>query len=202
VVYGSTEAEPISAASGQRDVAPSEAASAAGQGLLVGRPVPAIQVRIDDDDLLVAGAHVNERYFEDPAAEARHKVRDESGRIWHRTGDACRLDDQGQLWLVGRVEQACVIDGERVYPTAIEVAARLAHGASQAAFLFDGADGVLVVEGIASSAGLERVHPAIRRVITVKRIPTDRRHNAKVDYGALRRQLRMPVIPASLPPHR
>ncbi|MBT9556211.1 MAG: AMP-binding protein [Myxococcales bacterium] len=200
VVYGSTEAEPISAASGQRDVAPSEATSAAGHGLLVGRPVPAIQVRLDDDDLLVAGAHVNERYFDDPAAEAKHKVRDESGRIWHRTGDACRLDDQGQLWLLGRVEQACVIEGERVYPTAIEVAARLTHGATQAAFLLDGADGVLVVEGVAASDGLERVHPAIRRVITVKRIPTDRRHNAKIDYRALRQQLRMPLAPASLPP--
>jgi olefin beta-lactone synthetase len=202
VVYGSTEAEPISAASGRREVAASETLSASGHGLLVGRPVQSLLARIDgDDDLLVAGAHVNERYFDDPLAEARHKVRDEHGRIWHRTGDACRFDDDGRLWLLGRVEHACRVDGEKVYPTVIEVAARLIDGVGQAAFLLDGSEGVLVADGPGVTDALKRIHPAISRVVTVRRVPTDRRHNAKIDYATLRRQLRMPVSPPVLPPN-
>jgi acyl-CoA synthetase (AMP-forming)/AMP-acid ligase II len=193
VVYGSTEAEPISAASGKREVLATAAASAGGHGLCVGRPVASVAVRIVDDELLVAGAHVNEGYFEDPEAAARFKVRGPDGRIWHRTGDAARQDADGRLWLLGRHEHRLAVDGGWLYPTAVEVAARLRPGVAQAAVLDHG--GVtLVVEpspgGVAPDlSALRALHPALTRVVTQRSIPTDPRHNAKIDYAALRKAL-------------
>ena len=63
-------------------------------------PVPGTEIRIDDDEIWVAGAHVNAHYL-DPAMEAGIK-RSDGLRVWHRTGDAGRIDGQGRLWLLGR----------------------------------------------------------------------------------------------------
>ena len=186
-VYGSTEAEPI-AELDWADVGASERdAMAGGAGLLTGAPVPGTQVRIVTDEIQVAGAHVNAHYL-DPAQESGTKIR-EGATIWHRTGDAGRLDGQGRLWLLGRHDGVAQGREGPLYPFAVELAAESWPGVSRAALLTVEGGPLLVYEGPADPAECARKARALgltdaRRVAA---IPLDRRHWSKVDYTELRR---------------
>ena len=190
VVYGSTEAEPISHMSASEVLSETAAATARGDGLCVGKPVDAVRVRLEDDEILVSGDHVNPSYYRNEAAVARYKVCGSDGTIWHRTGDLGRFDERGRLWLLGRRERAVNHRGQRIYPFSVELAARALAGVEQAALLTHKDQLLLVVSGERENMSeLVALHPAIDRVQAVTHIPTDRRHNAKVDYEALAKRL-------------
>lgn len=185
-VYGSTEAEPIA------EIATSEMSPAdwdemkAGGGLLAGRAVPGLDLRLVEGEIQVAGAHVNEGYL-DPAQNRENKLR-EAGRVWHRTGDAGRLDAEGRLWLLGRWQPGAVTGP---MPLQVETAARFWPGVRRAALLKGNqAADLLAIEG--DGAYLEAwrknaEYQGITRVVHVKKIPLDRRHASKVDHNRLRR---------------
>ncbi len=185
-VYGSTEAEPI-AHLRVRDITKSDwAAMTLGNGLLAGTPVPAISLQLRDDEIIVAGDHVNKGYL-DTRENSDNKISID-GEVWHRTGDAGRLDEMGRLWLLGRYEAR--ING--LYPFAIEVAARSWPGVARAALVGLLGRAVLAVEG--DCANLDTWQERSRAfgdltVIAVSAIPLDRRHRSKVDYATLPRQL-------------
>ena len=63
-VYGSTEAEPISHTWLNEISQADYDAMQSGKGLLAGRPVPETQLRIIDDEIVVAGDHVNKGYLD------------------------------------------------------------------------------------------------------------------------------------------
>jgi len=186
-VYGSTEAEPIAHLAADEIKAEDWQAMAAGAGLLAGRPVPEIALRIEADEILVSGAHVVRGYL-DPAQDADTKVTID-GRLWHRTGDAGRLDETGRLWLLGRLAGRA----GGLYPFCVEVAARGWPGVRRAA-LAAARDGraVLAIEGETRHLDAWRQAAAALGAIEVKvlaRIPLDARHGSKVDYGALARMI-------------
>ncbi len=186
-VYGSTEAEPIAHLDFADVLADDLEAMKTGGGLLAGEPVDAVEISIVDGEIQVAGPHVNETYL-DTAQNAETKV-SRDGRIWHRTGDAGRLDGQGRVWLLGRTNAR--IDG--VDPFAVETAARFWPGASRSALANVGGRPLLAVAGdpaclddwkaAASALGVEDVRH-------LREIPLDRRHRSKTDYGALERELK------------
>lgn len=219
VLYGSTEAEPI-AHTGVSDVQPEDwAGMREGHGLLVGRPVEEIALRILPDrwgtpigpyteaaldaeamppdtpgEIVVRGAHVLPGYLGGEGdAETKFDV---DGVRWHRTGDAGYLDPQGRLWLLGRCSATIRDERGTLYPFSVESAALQLPGVARCALL--GLDGrrVLAVE---PDAFLPDPEPdAVRAALDwaaldvvrlVRRIPLDRRHNAKVDYPALRKLL-------------
>lgn len=218
VVYGSTEAEPIATVDASVVRAETGAATRAGAGLCVGAPDPHVRLRLlapttapilvgpgglaaqevprgAVGEVVVAGDHVNERYYRNPAAERATKIVDEAGVVWHRTGDAARFDEQGRLWLVGRVADI-VRRGEVVYhPSAVEAAARSLPWVARAALVGDGRGGtLLVVEPTATpridelTAHLAGKGILIDRVEVTRKLPVDPRHRAKIDYPAVRRQ--------------
>jgi len=82
-----------------------------------GRALPGIEVRVDrDGQILVRGPNVMRGYFKDPAASAA-VLRDG----WLRTGDRGRLDDDGFLFVTGRIKEAMVTaSGETIYPDEVE----------------------------------------------------------------------------------
>jgi len=185
-VYGSTEAEPIAHITAS-DISDADWRDMdAGKGILAGRPVPEIRVRIVGDEILVTGPHVNKGYL-DPAHDVSTKVVDEHGVIWHRTGDAGWIDGSGRLWLLGR------IDGHvgNLFPFSVEAAARLWPGVRQVALCADAVQRpVLVIAGDVNDLASLKSRGAkmgIERVIVVDKVPLDRRHGSKTDYTALKK---------------
>lgn len=88
----------------------------------VGRPIPGVELKIQDPDeqgvgeIVARGPNVMQGYT-DPEATAQ--VLDADG--WLRTGDLGKIDRQGQLAIVGRVKDVIVTaTGENVYPDDVE----------------------------------------------------------------------------------
>lgn len=185
-VYGSTEAEPIAHLEHASISVDDLEQMKAGGGLLAGKPVPQVDVMIEEGEILVAGDHVNESYL-DRTQNAETKL-ERDGRIWHRTGDAGRFDDQGRLWLLGRT-QARVAD---IDPFTVETAARFWRGAQRSALAQINGKPVLAVEG--DGAYLAQWKSAAKAlgildVRHVAQVPLDRRHGSKTDYTRLKRAL-------------
>ncbi len=189
-VYGSTEAEPIAHLPATDIHEADRQAMLAGKGLLVGKPVNGLRIRIKDDEIQVAGKHVNKGYL-DPAQDAQNKVYDD-GTIWHRTGDAGYLDPQGRLWLLGRTGSEAIVDGKTLFPFSIEIAARCWGGVERCALLNTGGKPVLFVQGDPShekewQEKLKSFGKISIRVLDT--IPMDKRHGSKIDRRALRKMV-------------
>ncbi len=90
----------------------------------IGRPVPCCDVRIVDPDgsdlptgeageLLVRGPNITSGYVGDPAATA---IRDG----WLHTGDYCRVDAEGFVYLLDRIKDVVIRGGYKVYSVELE----------------------------------------------------------------------------------
>lgn len=190
-VYGSTEAEPIAHLEAREISEDDRRHMALGGGLLVGRPVHQVRLRIQNDEVQVAGEHVNDGYL-DPAHAKENKIVD-GATIWHRTGDAGVLDDQGRLWLWGRLGSAVATATGQVFPFAIEVAARQWPGVEQCALVSVDGSAALCVQGATDHQPVwERAARefGVANVIPIRKIPMDKRHRSKVDRHTLMRLLR------------
>ena len=186
-VYGSTEAEPVSWVALSEIGAEDWAAMASGAGLLAGAPIPQIELAIVDDEIIVTGEHVNKSFL-DPAHNVGRKV-ERGGVIWHRTGDAGRLDSRGRLWLLGRMEGRI----GRLFPFGVECAALSWPGVAQTALIERDGKAILAIAGDRRCAGRwreEAVRLGTFEIGILPEIPLDRRHGSKVDYPGLRRALR------------
>lgn len=233
-IFGSTEAEPITHAHGEDVILRRDELRARG-GIWIGTPVPDIQTRVirttsgpveidrgtqlDDwtvrdgapGELIVAGPHVNQKYFRNPEAERTTKIDDENGTIWHRTGDIVRADGEGGYWLLGRRGADIRLGGARMWPLEIETRLSDHPDIARAAVVtpqFDGvqrefrnASAVVAVEpgpgrprGAARHAALEILAAsgldAFLEIRTLDRIPVDKRHATKIDTDALRGMLK------------
>ena len=188
-VYGSTEAEPIAHLNFARVSKADKDAMKNGAGLLAGRPVPEVQLRLVDGEITVAGQHVNEGYL-DSARDCETKIYD-GDTVYHRTGDAGVLDDEGRLWLLGRHGN----DINNVHPFSVESAARLWPGVVRAALVEIDGKAVLAIEGakekLTSWVAAASEQFDIEDVRHVSAIPLDRRHRSKVDCPALVKQLQL-----------
>jgi acyl-CoA synthetase (AMP-forming)/AMP-acid ligase II len=230
MVYGSTEAEPIAAVDDREISVSAAAEMRTGAGLLVGKPVNGCAVRIirshpgaslgpfspecfasqclpdgEIGEIVVQGKHVLSSYA-DPAKNAQTKI-EVDGVIWHRTGDAGYFDLKRRLWLVGRCGAAIKDSRGVVYPFQVEYALSGTPGVRRAALTEKNSQRVLVLEmsgrefetNSAAAANCVARH-SIDRIVTVRRIPLDKRHDAKVDYPALSKLLegRWPRVRLSL----
>jgi long-chain acyl-CoA synthetase len=88
----------------------------------VGKPLPGVEVRIADPDpsgvgeVVARGPNVMLGYYEDEAATRKTLV-----ERWLYTGDLGRVDDDGNLYLVGRSKEIIVdTNGKNVYPDELE----------------------------------------------------------------------------------
>ena len=220
IVYGSTEVEPIShlAASGL---------PTGGEGVCVGTLSPALDCRLlrlhrgpivlgdrgwaewdapagDVGELAVTGEHVCRDYYNNPDAFKTTKIRDQAGRVWHRTGDLCRLDERGRIWIVGRVHNAICRGGRYLFPVEPEIVMKRADFVEAAAYLglpdkhlgeravaafsvrsgSDPQDFGRAIRDALASAGI-----VVDDVVEVAEIPLDPRHRSKVEYQKLRESL-------------
>ena len=222
ILYGSTEVEPIAHLAARE-----MPADADGDGVCLGKVSEGLQYRFirpshdpvelgeqgwtewevargEVGELLVQGEHVCGGYWRNPEAFSRAKIRDTGGVVWHRTGDVAYEDQQGRLWMVGRVHSTICRGGELHFPVKPEVLMKrlpfvLAAGyvgvpnddlgeETVAAFSVredhevpDAEDQVLTC--------LRDAEVTVDRVIRLDNLPLDPRHHSKVEYGELRRLL-------------
>ncbi|MEM9100372.1 MAG: hypothetical protein AAGC79_17835 [Pseudomonadota bacterium] len=149
--------------------------------------MPSIQLRIVDDEIQVAGDHVNQGYL-DPSQEDDTKIHMD-GRVWHRTGDAGRLGVDGRLWLLGRHSERMQTPDGMVFPFALEAVARSWPGVSRAAVCALPRGSVLAIEGDRAQLARwtkEAAHYGSAEICHLPSIPVDRRHGSKIDYDRLR----------------
>jgi acyl-CoA synthetase (AMP-forming)/AMP-acid ligase II len=189
-VYGSTEAEPIAWQRATAISAGQWRAMETGSGLLAGRPIGAVDIRLMNHEITVTGDHVNKSYF-GGQGDAENKTTLD-GKVWHRTGDAGRLDADGLLWLRGRLSGRC---GE-VYPYDVEAPARLWAGVKRTALVSINGRPVLAIEGNKAQFGMWKEGAAsigVDSVVRVEYMPMDRRHQSKIDHSTLRKLMRRTV---------
>lgn len=218
-VYGSTEAEPIATIRWADVTAQDKGKMVSGAGLLAGIPVPGLRVGILDNrrivargvwksaqfsdfllpagetgEIIVTGEHVLKSYLHGHGDSETKILMD--GDVWHRTGDSGYFDQRGRLWLMGRT--SAVIQDHRgtLHPFAVECAATQYPGVCRSALLQHSGKRLLLVQprdaaGCVSLKGLSETlsWAGIDEVRCLKRIPCDKRHNAKVDYPALIRMV-------------
>lgn len=86
--------------------------------------------------LVIRGATVMKGYWEKPeATAAKLKPGPLPGEQVLHTGDFCRLDDEGYLYFVGRMDDVIKSRGEKVAPKEVENALMNIHGVKEAAVI-------------------------------------------------------------------
>ncbi|HTL32839.1 MAG TPA: AMP-binding protein [Kofleriaceae bacterium] len=111
--YGMTESSPVLTVTRPGDkVIPGS----------VGRALPGIDVKIDNPDangigeVIAKGPNVMAGYFENPEATGATIING-----WLHTGDLGRIDDEGNLFIVGRKKEMILgASGENIYPDELE----------------------------------------------------------------------------------
>ncbi|MFI1506247.1 fatty acid CoA ligase family protein [Streptomyces sp. NPDC020597] len=230
VTYGATEALPISSIESADILADTAVLSARGAGTCVGRPLPGTEVRIvrvpdapvsrwqpesvlpagETGEIVLSGESVSRRYHADPAADARHKIREErpdgTVRLWHRTGDLGYLDTSGRLWFCGRRSQVVHTSDGELHTVSCEGVFN-AHpevrrtalvgvgepGAQRPVVCVETEPGVgdaqwrRVVQELRQLAARERVTRGLTEFLRHPAFPVDIRHNAKIDRELLGR---------------
>jgi olefin beta-lactone synthetase len=222
VVYGSTEVEPVASIEAREMLAAiaRAAANETSAGLPVGMPDRSLALRVirpcdgpimlgpagwsewdvapgETGEMIVSGAHVMRGYLDDPASDARNKIR-EGERVWHRTGDGARLGDRSMLWLMGRVSRRVQREGRTWWGLPAELRAIEQPDITHAAYLglpdpVLGQRAVLCVEtpsGSLSDAAREGLRAAlgpipVDEIVVLAKIPRDPRHASKTDSEAL-----------------
>lgn len=206
--YGMTEVLPVC------DVAIEDIdAAGPGPGVLVGAPLPGVELRISSVDadgratgplasspgvlgeVLVRAAHRKLRYDRLWSTE-RAASRD---RGWHRTGDVGVLDADGRLWIAGRLAHVITTPSGPVAPVPIEQAVQRIPGVEQAACVGVGPVGTQQVVVACVLADGRTGPPDLRLIDDVRQaagvpvaavllrasLPVDIRHNSKIDRTAV-----------------
>ncbi|MEO1716794.1 MAG: AMP-binding protein [Planctomycetota bacterium] len=121
----------------------------------VGPPLPGVEQRIADPEteavlgpnaegeIRMRGPNIMRGYYRDPEATA--KAIDADGFM--RTGDIGRIDDDGFLFITGRLKEMIIVGGENVFPREVEE--------------------VLIKHDAVSAAGVCGVHDSIRGEVVI-----------------------------------
>jgi len=152
-------------------------------------------------EILVSAPHVKDRYDRLWITE-QHSA---SVPGWHRTGDVGHLDAEGRLWVEGRLGHILTTAAGVRTPVAAEQLAETADGAGRAAVVGVGPAGTQVAVAVLEtvppartagpaprelaqavrSAVLDGTGLELAAVLAVRDLPTDIRHNSKIDRTAL-----------------
>lgn len=209
ILYGSTEAEPISIINADDLKSIKEVEN----GLCVGRISDDVVVKIVKTDILaqniktetqleeqmlkplqigeiiVAGPHVLKEYFNNPEAEKEVKIKTEYN-VWHRTGDSGYISTDGKLYLTGRVKQIINFQNQFYYPFIEEYKLKSIEGVEMGTILNINNSLLVFVElkmNVNSNTFQKQILSLYSVPVKIKfiKIPRDPRHHSKIDYEKL-----------------
>jgi len=206
IVYGASEAEPISLISASELIHLQETNN---RGLPVGKPHESIELKIipinsqvstelsqDDFDricmeeneigeIVVSGESVLHRYFNNQSDLKELKIHS-GNKIWHRTGDSGFLE-KGKLFLTGRCDEI-ITHKDRDYSLfMIENELKQHPGIKEGTLLQKDKKYILYLELIYKTKFEKGSFEfPVDEIKIMKRIPLDPRHNTKIDYKKLR----------------
>lgn len=214
--YGATEVLPVTVIGSHALLKTTARATAEGKGICVGKPLPAVDVKIIKihdgeltataaESLLVAHGEVGEiavsaawlslAYFDNAAAtrEARLRL---AGKLYHRMGDLGYYDSQGRLWYCGRKSQRVQCATDTLYTiccegifnahTAVKRSALVAMGKHHAALCVETLTDLsrrqraALLQELQVLAQRFAMCAPIAHFYFFKKLPVDRRHNAKI----------------------
>ena len=106
--YGLTETSPMACANTPSDNLPAS----------VGKALPGVQVKIGDNNaLLIKGPNIMLGYWNNEAA-TKAMIQPDG---WLNSGDTARIDDQGHVFITGRIKEIIVMsNGEKLPPVDME----------------------------------------------------------------------------------
>ncbi|MGO1568094.1 MAG: AMP-binding protein, partial [Brachybacterium sp.] len=159
-------------------------------------------------EILVRGPHVRDRYL--MLWRTTHTAMRFEG--WHATGDVGHLDEEGRLWVEGRADHVLATAGGLLTPVQVEEAAESVptvrragaavvgpRGTQQVVVILETEDGYRPGKAGHPRPAEPSLQEAVRRavrdrcgaevvaVFTTRALPTDIRHNSKIDRAALSR---------------
>jgi acyl-CoA synthetase (AMP-forming)/AMP-acid ligase II len=154
-------------------------------------------------EILIKSPHVSPGYLDDPESTRKNKIFGPNGEIWHRIGDAGYLDAKGRLWYCGRVSQRVKgkdgplfsLNCEPIFDSHADVKRTGLVGIPDG----DAELPVICVErwkgkGLDEAKlrkellALGQTHPVtkgIRHVLFIDVLPTDPRHDSKIERPKL-----------------
>ncbi len=180
----------------------------AGLGVCVGLPLAGVGIRIEPlrggdgvtGEILVSAPWLSVGYDGLWATNDHARSFDGDGTQWHRTGDVGHVAVDGRLWVEGRLVHVVWTADGPVTSVPLEVVLEPAIGSRCAVTAIgpEGCQQVVVVVETDGRPGLapSRLDAAVRdalaprlvaAVLTVPKLPVDRRHNSKVDRTRLGR---------------
>ncbi|MEM8527058.1 MAG: AMP-binding protein [Bacteroidota bacterium] len=207
IVYGSTEAEPISSIDA-KDLVKREVQLS--KGLPVGIPFHQAEVKIIKitmqeivvkneaafkkivlpegkiGEIIVSGKHVLKQYFNNEAAFRANKIV-VGETIWHRTGDSGFFDGE-ELFLTGRCKQLIETENDYLSPFIIENELQSLEGVSMGTLMEVEQKLILVIEGRLTDN--QNLNFPFDRIQHIQKIPRDPRHYSKIDYARLKIMLK------------
>lgn len=216
--YGATEALPLTDAPGDKLYAEMLAKDYVGTPL--GVPLRGVEMRIvfegtlkklpigEIGEIVVSGQRVSEAYDGLDQMNAQTKLLDENGKLFHRMGDLGYEDREGNFWFCGRLAER-VISYERTWYPDICERIFLQHPSLERVALIAYAEHERVrpalvvqmkkdlhfgwgeiVKELKSLAATSSHTEGIEIFFKVKKLPVDRRHNAKIHRLELAKKFR------------
>jgi len=212
IVYGSTEAEPISIINGREIIKDEEK-----EGVNIGIPIEDIELKIIKieksnsiidftksdksnfivengkiGEIIVKGKNVNRSYFKDINAILYNKIKDIDGEVYHRTGDTGFIGKNGNLYITGRKDFSIILNNEVLNTFYIQNRLNRIKGVKKSAIIQDKKGKIYIFIEKEKKSRKKLIISDIKKIIDfdfsirfLKRIPLDKRHNTKIDYGKL-----------------
>lgn len=157
-------------------------------------------------EIVVSAPHIKDHYdrlylTDRQALRGTGVTGADGARRWHRTGDVGHLDDVGRLWVEGRMVHLIRTPAGVITPVGPELQSERVSRVARAAAVGVGPAGtqqlVIVVETSPASRRVRlaehtlaaevraAVDAPVAAVMVVPRLPTDIRHNSKIDRAGL-----------------
>ena len=214
IVYGSTEAEPISSINAATLV--NEKKDTLTKGLPVGAPYRKANVRIIKiisdaiqcnsiaeldaitlpdsviGEIIVSGPHVLREYFNNDEALKQNKIFIGTD-CWHRTGDSGYLEN-GKLYLTGRVNSLFEHNGQLITPFIYQELLQSIDGVVLGTVISHQNKLTAVIELKENSSSAEITEKILNsntgiESVMITKIPRDPRHHSRVDFERLKKNI-------------